>query len=135
VKRIRVRFDTAKAKTGGGEDVDFCLRLTQETSGYLVACPASAVVHHPFWQGSPLAHSNHFFDWTTGDSALFKRFPEHCYCSWPNVVETLAFLVLIQVATGSCFAPILVTVLLFLLADGVVDMANAPNYRNRCALF
>jgi hypothetical protein len=133
VKRRRVRFDTAYAKTGGGEDVDFCLRLTQETSDQLLACP-SAVVHHQFWPGSLLALSKHFFNWATGDSALFTRFPEHCYRSWPNAVETLVFLVPIQVASGTGFTLILVTVLLFLLADVAVDMADGPNYRNRCSL-
>ena len=80
VKRLHVRFDRAYAKTGGSEDVDFCLHLMQETSGQFLACP-SAIVHHPLWQGSPSAFSKLFYNWATGDSALFTRFPEHCYHS------------------------------------------------------
>jgi GT2 family glycosyltransferase len=133
VKRRRVRFDTAYAKTGGGEDVDFCLRLTQETSGHFIACP-SAIVHHPFWPGSPLSLSKHFFYWATGDSALFTKFPEHCYRSWPNAVETLSFLAPFQVVTGSGPALVVITFLLFLLADVAVDMSDGPNYQNRCSL-
>jgi glycosyltransferase involved in cell wall biosynthesis len=133
VKRGRVRFDTAYAKTGGGEDVDFCLRLTQETSGQFITCP-SAIVHHPFWPGSPFALSGHFFNWATGDSALFTRFPEHCYRSWPNAVESLTFLVPFQVATGSGPALLLMTFLLFLLTDVAVDMCDGPKYQNRCSL-
>jgi glycosyltransferase involved in cell wall biosynthesis len=59
VKRVPgLRFDTAYAKTGGGEDVDFCLRLLQ--GGYLKAAP-NAVVHHPFWDGSTIQLFSHFF--------------------------------------------------------------------------
>jgi glycosyltransferase involved in cell wall biosynthesis len=52
LRRTLVRFDIHYAKTGGGEDVDYCLRVSQET-GMLKACP-SAVVHHNFWPGSPI---------------------------------------------------------------------------------
>lgn len=40
------RFLKGYPKAGGGEDVDFCLRLP----GILVSVP-DAVVHHPLWPG------------------------------------------------------------------------------------
>ncbi len=133
VKRTGIRFDTAYAKTGGGEDVDFCLRLTETGAGELRACP-SAVVYHPFWPGSSWTLSRHFFNWARGDSALFARFPEHCYYSWPNAVECMLFLVpmLIACKVGTGF--ILTMSLLFLAADVGVEMSDLSNFRHRCAL-
>lgn len=40
------RFLRCYPKTGGGEDVDFCLRLP----GHLVSVPG-ALAHHPIWPG------------------------------------------------------------------------------------
>lgn len=78
VRRTKVRFDTQYAKRGGGEDVDFCLRLLEATGGRLKVCP-SAFVTHAFWSGSLFQLSQHFFNWAVGDSALFLRFPFHTY--------------------------------------------------------
>jgi hypothetical protein len=134
VKRTSVCFDTAYAKTGGGEDVDFCWRLVED-GGKLRACP-SAVVCHPFWPGSSLALSGHFCNWATGDSALFSWFPEHCYYSWPNAVELMLFLVSGLIVTGRVvdISFILTMALLFLAADVAVEMSDLSNLRNRCAL-
>ena len=44
-------FDTRYAKTGGGEDVDFALRLSKETGGLKLKCCPSAKVTHLFWSG------------------------------------------------------------------------------------
>lgn len=94
IRRVRnLRFDTCYAKTGGGEDVDFCLRIAAEHGGRLRSAPAACVVHE-FWPGSIWDLSKHFFNWAGGDSALFHRFPNHCYASWPNLVETAVFFVL-----------------------------------------
>lgn len=88
VLRTELPFDTDYAKTGGGEDVDFCLRMKmeKESNRRLLSSP-NAVVHHEFWKGSILNLASHFFWWASGDSALFTRFPQHCYRSWPNAVE------------------------------------------------
>lgn len=50
---------------------------------------AKAYVVHEFWDTNSFKLSQHFFAWATGDGALFSRFPEHTYHSWPNVVESL----------------------------------------------
>ncbi len=50
------RFQDCYPKTGGGEDVDFCLRLP----GHLVSVPR-AVAHHPLWPGFQV-QPNHTFD-------------------------------------------------------------------------
>jgi glycosyltransferase involved in cell wall biosynthesis len=135
VKRIPgLRFDTDYAKTGGGEDVDFCLRLG-ENGGRLIAAP-KAKVTHDFWDGSILDLSSHFFNWAIGDSALFTRFPSHCYRSWPNVVE-LAFLILapwvLCMGIGRLHQYLLMT-LCFAGVDCIVDLLNVGQFRHRCSL-
>jgi glycosyltransferase involved in cell wall biosynthesis len=90
VKRLpNMRFDTSYAKTGGGEDVDFCLRMGKDVDGGTFRSVPAAVVEHPFWRGNFLSLSSHFFNWACGDSGLFSRFPEHCFRSWPNASETM----------------------------------------------
>lgn len=47
VKRLPgLRFDTTYAKAGGGEDVDFCLRILETGGGRLMAAPAAMVTHN-----------------------------------------------------------------------------------------
>ena len=43
-----VRFDVDYAKTGGGEDVDYCIKL-REASGLPFGRSAGAVVYHEWW--------------------------------------------------------------------------------------
>ena len=90
-RRTNIRFDLIYAKTGGGEDVDYALRVTEACgNGTLLALPQARVVH-PFWPGSFFALASHFHNWSIGDGALFKRFPQHCYWSFPNLPETIFF--------------------------------------------
>jgi hypothetical protein len=88
-RRTHIRFDLAYAKTGGGEDVDYALRVTEACGGGRLLAVPEARVTHPFWPGSALTLSSHFYSWAIGDGALFKRFPEHRYWSFPNLSETL----------------------------------------------
>lgn len=89
LRRTHIRFDPIYAKTGGGEDVDYSLRVTEACNGgRLLAVPEARVVH-PFWPGSTYDLAAHFYNWAIGDGALFQRFPEHTYWSFPNLPETL----------------------------------------------
>ncbi|KAF8339113.1 uncharacterized protein EI90DRAFT_3040336 [Cantharellus anzutake] len=65
-------FDLRFPRTGGGEDVDFCVRHRQASKatggvGFLGA--RDVVVTHPWWSGGSRSY-RHFFGWTRGDSAL-----------------------------------------------------------------
>lgn len=129
-RRTSVRFDLAYAKTGGGEDVDFSLRVTEASKGgKLLAVPEACVVH-PFWPGSVWTLSRHFFNWAIGDGALFKRFPKYCYWSFPNVPEMLTLLSPLSLWFGPW--KVLKLVPGFLLADFVVDISNRTEYKHRC---
>ena len=120
-RRTRVRFDPVYAKTGGGEDVDYALKVTEEwgRGSRLLALPRAKVVH-PFWPGSFLELARHFYNWAIGDGALFQRFPEHCYWSFPNLPETL-IVTAIPCCLWSGAARFLQFVLYSLAADFLVD--------------
>lgn len=140
VRTPNLRFDTDYAKSGGGEDVDFCLRLLadgQEVKGRLISCP-NAVVHHEFWSGSILDLASHFFNWATGDSALFSRFPGYCYRSWPNVAEMAIVLfvpwLLYVGPTVVALCQFVGLVLSFVVADVCVDIAQRKKFLHRCQL-
>lgn len=91
-----VWFGEQFPRTGGGEDIDFCLRLREQVrcalpgSVGLVAAPAARVVH-PWWDGGAPSVS-HFAGWAAGDGMLTELFPEHTYWNWPNLAETLGAL-------------------------------------------
>lgn len=131
VKRVPgLRFDTAYAKTGGGEDVDFCLRLGE--GGYLKAAP-NAVVHHPFWDGSMIHLFSHFFHWAVGDSALFNRFPSLVYQSYPNAAEILLIFILPMALFGSWSASLLALLTILIIScDIAIDIADRKEYHHRC---
>jgi glycosyltransferase involved in cell wall biosynthesis len=145
VKRLPgLRFDTSYAKTGGGEDVDFCLRILETSGGRLMAAPA-AMVTHEFWPGSlQRVLLPHFFRWSVGDGALFLHHRKYRYLSWPNLVEFLVLylgcrtpLLLWSCKSESVLWLVLEAMLVFpalLLVDIVVDMSNKSEFTNRCRL-
>jgi glycosyltransferase involved in cell wall biosynthesis len=136
-RRTKVRFDLAYAKTGGGEDVDFSLRVAAEASSHrgerakLVAVPEACVVH-PFWPGSVMDLASHFFNWAIGDGSLLQRFPEFRYWSFPNFPETLLFLSPLVFWFGPF--PLIQLIPRFLIADVLVDMSDRAEFRRRCGL-
>jgi len=136
VKRVvGVYFETDYAKTGGGEDVDFCLVLSKATGGRLLTVP-KAEVSHDFWPGGLPVLIPHFFNWAVGDGALFNSYREHTYRSFPNIVEFGLFFLLIRVAIiftnvySICTVPF--EVLSLLLVDTTVDMFNCLEFNHRC---
>ena len=132
-RRTPVRFDLAYAKTGGGEDVDYALRVTEACGGgSLLAIPEARVVH-PFWPGSTFVLSSHFYNWAIGDGALFKKFPEYCYWSFPNLPETLV--ASLPVCLWAQIGPLhyLVFILRSIAADFIVDFIFG-NYRHRISI-
>lgn len=84
-------------RTGGGEDIDFCLRMRRwahlaiaDSQGF-VAAP-QAVIHHPWWDGgSP--RLSHFSGWAYGDGHLIDLYPEFTYYNLPDLSETVGCLV------------------------------------------
>ena len=89
-----VWFSGAYPKSGGGEDIDFCLRVKallphhlRETA--LVSVP-EAVVHHPFWPNI----FKQIVGWAKGDALCLEALPHSRFYALPNWIE-LAFLLLL----------------------------------------
>lgn len=87
-----IRFSPAFSGAGGGEEVDFCLRVVERTGQLFDTRPEAEVVH-PWWGGAK-RHYHRFFRWATGDALLRKRHPDLQYRDFPNAVETLFVMLL-----------------------------------------
>ncbi|KAK9841208.1 hypothetical protein WJX74_001898 [Apatococcus lobatus] len=81
-----VRFQPNFPKTGGGEDIDFCLQIGKPPA--LVSVP-DAAVSHPLWSGGRYEAYKHPFCWAYGDGELIDLHPGLTYRCAPNVVETI----------------------------------------------
>lgn len=89
VKREAVgptRFSEAFPGHGGGEDIDFCLRIVQRTCMKFMTV-GDAVVDHPWWGGGTRQYRR-FARWAYGDSQLPKLHASYRYLNFPNMVET-----------------------------------------------
>ena len=82
------RFLPTFPKRGGGEDIDFCLRVSGDAEAPFVVA-RSARVRHEWWGGGARDYTR-FMRWAYGDSALPSLFPRHRYYNFPNVVEFAA---------------------------------------------
>lgn len=81
------RFLTCFPKAGGGEDIDYLLRITNAAGAPLIAVP-SARVAHPWWRNGARDYTR-FMRWSYGDSLLHDLHPTHVYRTVPNAAETL----------------------------------------------
>ncbi|KAL0564362.1 hypothetical protein V5O48_017684, partial [Marasmius crinis-equi] len=76
-----VRYDLRFPKTGGGEDIDFCVRkrdlFVGDGKGGFKAAP-DVVATHPWWHNGERRYRR-FYMWAKGDGALVALFPQHCY--------------------------------------------------------
>ncbi|CAM9444379.1 unnamed protein product, partial [Heterosigma akashiwo] len=90
----RVWFNGVYPRTGGGEDVDFCLNIKNkcvrhaDRTSAIVAVPG-AVVHHPFWR-NPLKQ---VAGWASGDILCLQELPHSTFYTLPNWIETCLGLV------------------------------------------
>lgn len=128
-----LHFQEDWEKSGGGEDIDFFLRLREV--GRVRSAHAAAVTH-PWWTNGRRSYW-HFRMWGLGDGRLQKLYPEHCYRSAPCAIETLAVvmaaLALAWLATyfgglaGRHLTPQWVLQLAALIALGVLEVDMLGN--------
>lgn len=133
VRRIpKLRFDEHFIKTGGGEDVDFCLRL--QKNGGLLYSVEDANVDHEFWEGSIITLAKRFYRWATSDAKLFSRFSNYVYRSWPNAVEFVLFVNILHFISFSLQLKRLCYLTLgVLFVDTFVDIFDRGLYKERFA--
>ena len=82
-----VRFSSVFPKAGGGEDIDFCLRVINGNNKWFKSVP-DAAVYHNWWKNANRSYTR-FFRWAFGDSRLPNMYPKNRYYNFPNMIETL----------------------------------------------
>jgi len=94
VKRERdgIEYDLRFIKTGGGEDIDYCIRrrnysIEHNRQGFRAAPDVLAT--HPWWFSGRRSYMR-FYNWARGDGALINKYPQYCYQdSAPNSAELM----------------------------------------------
>lgn len=79
-------FDEDFPRSGGGEDIDLCIKL----GASLVPVP-QAIVQHP-WRPTYLKMLKRLVEWAYGDVLLITKHPKFAYRSWPNAPEIFVIL-------------------------------------------
>ena len=89
-----IYFDRRFPKTGGGEDIDLCIRkrdwfVARQKEGFRAA--PNVVATHPWWNNGNRSYRR-FYMWGKGDGALVAMFPQHCYLDdTPNSAELILY--------------------------------------------
>ena len=86
------RFKPLFPKSGGGEDIDFCLEIVN-SFGRDFSTEPDAVVHHPWWNNADRTYRR-FFRWAYGDSNLPALHPQYRWRNLPNTAELLTLCLL-----------------------------------------
>ncbi|RYU87362.1 glycosyltransferase [Mucilaginibacter terrigena] len=93
-----VRFADAYPKTGGGEEVEFFLRVREKNNfRNYNSLPAAAVIH-PWW-GNGKTDFLRFYRYGKGNSYLAQRNPAYRWYDFLNTPETLLITVITLVCT------------------------------------
>ncbi len=90
-----IRFSSVFPIHGGGEDIDFCLRIIEKNNKWFKTVP-NATVYHNWWKNGNRTYTR-FFRWAFGDSRLPNMYPKSRYYNFPNMLETLFLGIIILV--------------------------------------
>ena len=85
-----IRFSDTFPKNGGGEDVDFCLRIVEKCGSWFTTVP-NAEIFHPWW-GHGKQQYKRFARWAYGDSILPILHPKYKFRNAPNLIESTLLL-------------------------------------------
>jgi GT2 family glycosyltransferase len=115
-----IRFSPNFPKDGGGEDIDYGLRITSEAGRPFASVPG-AIVRHDWWNGGTRQYRR-LFRWGYGDSWLGQLHPEHRFYAPPNLVETLALGTVAMAAMAATGLEIPWSVLLWFAAMPSIEL-------------
>lgn len=82
-----IRFSSKFPNHGGGEDIDFCLRIIAKNGQWFRSVP-DAIVYHGWWRNGRRSYTR-FFRWAFGDSRLPRIHLRNKYYNFPNMIELL----------------------------------------------
>lgn len=83
-----VRFSEVYPKSGGGEDVDFFLKVRAANDYRNYRTLPEAAVNHPWWKNEA-PDFRRPFRYGTGNALLPEQLPQHASRELPNTVETV----------------------------------------------
>jgi len=83
-----IRFSSAYPKKGGGEEVDFFLRVRQLNGSKNYKCLPAAQVEHPWWKNGQADYTR-FYRYGIGNSYLAERNPQYKWYDFLNTSEML----------------------------------------------
>ena len=81
----KASFNELFPKTGGGEDIDYCIQIQRATNLPLRKAP-KVTVCHPYWDQGQVKLSR-FSGWAYGDGLLNDLYPEHTLRTFYNESE------------------------------------------------
>ena len=89
-------FDPRYPRTGGGEDVDFCLRTRQRHGNASIVAVPFAGATHPYWP-DPICQ---VWGWAKGDALCLDSLPHATFYRFPNWIESIITLALVGAVSG-----------------------------------
>ncbi|KAA2242570.1 glycosyltransferase [Chitinophaga agrisoli] len=116
-----VRFSTVYPKSGGGEDVDFFLKIRERNDFRDFKTLPQAAVVHPWWNNEQV-NLQRPFRYGTGNSWLGELNPLYTYYDFFNTPETLLLCLIATVALAFIQPMWIVPVLLFMAGAIVIEL-------------
>ena len=119
-----IRFPNHYPKKGGGEDINFCLKIIEKynlnnrNNLKLFKSSPGARVTHPFWSESFKSYIR-FFRWGYGDVYLYRDFSQYRFHQYPNLIEYFTIL-LILILINLIFLPKSIFIVIIYLFSNLV---------------
>lgn len=115
-----VRFSSAYPKKGGGEEVDFFLRVRQLNGFKNYKCLPAAQVEHPWWKNGQTDYAR-FYRLGIGNSHLAKRNPQYKWYDFLNTSEMLLITVLTAFAAFAVNYNFIIYIMYFALITIITE--------------
>ncbi len=115
-----VRFSSAYPKKGGGEEVDFFLRVRQLNGFKNYKCLPAAQVEHPWWKNGQTDYAR-FYRLGIGNSYLAERNPQYKWYDFLNTSEMLLITVLTAFAAFAVNYNFIIYIMYFALITIITE--------------
>nr|WP_299286400.1 glycosyltransferase family 2 protein [uncultured Mucilaginibacter sp.] len=115
-----VRFSSAYPKKGGGEEVDFFLRVRQLNGSKNYKCLPVAQVEHPWWKNGQTDYTR-FYRLGIGNSYLTEHNPQYKWYDLLNTSEILLITLLVALAAMAVNFTLIIYILYFALITIITE--------------
>lgn len=115
-----IRFSEVYPKSGGGEDVDFFLKVRAANDYQNYRTLPEAAVNHPWWKNET-PDLKRPFRYGTGNALLPEQLPQHASREMPNTVETALLAVVAGLVAAVVNPALLGPIALFIVGVFVIE--------------